>query len=156
MNPEDCLHWQFECFCIGEMQKLMGCSWRASSFPAHQCKCHAGAEPAEGEKPEEGAAAVDDDVNAEDDEAPEEDALAEPAQATQPPTKLHPRRVAPASVAFVGESLRTAGGKSFYRCTRLLFLSCGGAPGLPNSSKHQPWRLPVRASMCSTNISRKH
>lgn len=58
---------------------------------------------------------MDDDVNAEDDEAPEEDALAEPFLDAQPAAKLTPRKVAPSSIAFVGERVRTAGGKSFYK-----------------------------------------
>ena len=77
-------------------------------------KC-AGAEPGEADKPEKGAAAVDDDVTAEDDEAPEEDALAEPLLHTQPAAKLTPRRVAPSSIAFVGERVRTADGRCFYK-----------------------------------------
>ena len=75
----------------------------------------AGAELAEADKPgESAAAAVDDDVNAEDDEAPEEDALAEPVLQPQPAAKLSPRKLVPSSFAFVGEPVKTAGGRSFY------------------------------------------
>ena len=54
-------------------------------------------------------------MNAEDDEAPEEDALAEPVVEQQPIAKVTPRKIAPSSVAFFGEPVRTAGGKSFYK-----------------------------------------
>jgi len=67
------------------------------------------------EKTEDGTAVVDDDVNAEDDEAPEEDALAEPVVEQQPIAKVTPRKIAPSSVSFLGEPVRTAGGKSCYK-----------------------------------------